>query len=201
MSNEASYTFGNCTYYVAKVLDWVPAGLGDAKDWLANAQAKGLPTTNIPTPGSVVVYGAGQGMSPFGHVAIVQSLNGDGTFNVSEMNFAGFNQVDTRRSTMSDVQGFILPPGGSADAGSQFMASSGGFTLPGTNIQIGSGSVPFFTGLGTITGWLTDNRNWWKLGFMAAGTLMIWWGFELYFLRDVESSPEVREAAEVAAHG
>jgi len=111
MSNELSYTWGNCTYFVAKTLPWIPAGLGDAYQWLANARAKGLQTGSTPVVGSVVVYGQGHGYSNFGHVAVVQSINGDGTFNVSEMNFLGLNKVDTRKSSMNDVVGFILPPG------------------------------------------------------------------------------------------
>lgn len=111
MSNELSYAFGNCTYFVAKTLPWIPGGLGDAYQWIANAKAKGLQVSNTPVVGSVVVYGQGNGYSQFGHVAVVQSLNSDGTFNVSEMNFAGFNQTDTRTSSMKDVAGFILPPG------------------------------------------------------------------------------------------
>lgn len=111
MSNELSYAFGNCTYFVAKTLPWIPGGLGDAYQWLSNARAKGLQTSTTPVVGSVVVYGQGNGYSNFGHVAVVRALNGDGTFQVSEMNFVGFNQTDTRKSTMKDVAGFILPPG------------------------------------------------------------------------------------------
>ncbi|HZV49915.1 MAG TPA: CHAP domain-containing protein [Candidatus Dormibacteraeota bacterium] len=111
LASAASYVWGDCTYYVAQTLSWVPAGLGNAADWLANAQRLGLPTSSVPVPGSVVVYGSGSGYSPFGHVAIVQAVNADGTFVVSEMNYTGLNQVDVRRSTMADVLGFILPPG------------------------------------------------------------------------------------------
>lgn len=111
MSNELSYAWGNCTYFVAKTLPWIPAGLGDAYQWLANARAKGLQTSSVPVVGSVVVYGQGNGYSQFGHVAVVQSINSDGTFVVSEMNFLGLNKTDTRTSTMKDVAGFILAPG------------------------------------------------------------------------------------------
>lgn len=111
----ATYVWGQCTYGVALLASWIPGGLGDAKDWLANAQAKGFATTNIPTVGSVAVYGAGHGYSTFGHVAAVEAVNADGTFIVREMNMLnGVGQWDTRTSSMNDVLGFILPPGTAA---------------------------------------------------------------------------------------
>lgn len=114
LNNAASYTWGNCTYYVAKIASWVPTGLGNARDWLANARAKGLQTSSMPTVGSVAVSDAGQ----FGHVAYVTAVHPNGTFDVSEMNFsAGLNQVDTRSGLdPSQWLGFILPPTGAAPA-------------------------------------------------------------------------------------
>jgi hypothetical protein len=113
VSNEWDYVWGQCTYYAAKVAGWIPANLGNAKDWLSNAQSQGFQTTQNPTVGSVVVFGAGNGYNAdFGHVAVVQSVDSaNKKFTVSEMNFQGSNIVDTRTTNMNGVLGFILPPG------------------------------------------------------------------------------------------
>lgn len=112
LNNAASYTVAQCTYFVAQLLSWVPPGLGNAKDWLANARARGLATSSAPAPGDVVVYGAGGGYSQFGHVAYVTGVNPDQTFNVVEENFVAPGKLDTRTSSLADVEGFILPPAG-----------------------------------------------------------------------------------------
>lgn len=205
MSNEASYLFGQCTYYVARALDWVPSGWGNAADWWSHAGSAGFARTSIPTPGSVVVYGAGQGYSPYGHVAKVESVNGDGTFNVSEMNFNGWNQVDQRRSTMNDVLGFILPPGGKPDP-----AGSGGTSNPSFWDTFWSGFVSAIPGIAPlegatgagktvgqlasnatkITGFFTDKRNWWKIFFVTGGSLLIIMGLYVYLIKQEE--PELK---------
>jgi CHAP domain len=82
-------------------------------NWLANAPAHGYTVLSKPAPDTVVVYGAGNGYSSLGHVAVVDSVNSDGSFQVSEMNYSGFDMIDQRRSTMKGVIGFIVPPGSS----------------------------------------------------------------------------------------
>lgn len=127
VASLASYAYGQCTYYVASVLSWIPAGLGNAVDWIDNAQAKGLPTSDTPQAGAVVVYKGGSfaatsdtpagWYSSLGHVAVVTRVNADGTFEVSEANYGGSTvaKPDSRASTMADVEGFILPPNGTND--------------------------------------------------------------------------------------
>lgn len=115
LNNAFSYTVGQCTRFVAGVLSWIPAGLGNAKDWYANAQAKGLPTGTTPQVGSVAVWGAGAGTSQFGHVALVTGLV-PGGFTVQEENFTGGPGVtDTRTvsgNSLSGLKGFIYSPSG-----------------------------------------------------------------------------------------
>lgn len=115
IGNALNYTIGNCTRWVAEQLTWIPAGLGNANQWLTNAQARGLPTIGpnaAPPPGSVAVWGNG----PFGHVAeVVGQIPGG--FQVSEENFTGLGQTDIRNvtgSALSGLEGFILPPAGAA---------------------------------------------------------------------------------------
>jgi hypothetical protein len=108
-----SYTWGNCTRWVAENLPWIPSGLGNANQWLANAQAKGLATVGpsaTPPVGSVAVWNTGQ----FGHVAEVVGTLPGGGFQVSEENWLGTAITDVRNVTgsgLSGLQGFILPPG------------------------------------------------------------------------------------------
>lgn len=64
--------------------------MGDAEDWLANAQAKGLPTSLIPRAGATVVFQPGvQGAGYLGHVAHVIAVYAGGSFLIEEMNFYG----------------------------------------------------------------------------------------------------------------
>jgi CHAP domain len=107
----AAYAFGNCTYYVATRFPTIYPYLGNAKDWILNAPKHGYQVLTTPHPDTVVVYGPGNGYSSLGHVAVVDKVNPDGSFQVSEMNYAGFDHIDQRRSTMKGVIGFIVPPG------------------------------------------------------------------------------------------
>lgn len=57
-------------------------GRGHAYQWPANADAAGIPRGSTPRVGSVAVLYGG----PYGHVAWVESVNGDGTINISQYN-------------------------------------------------------------------------------------------------------------------
>jgi LysM repeat protein len=85
-----NFAFGNCTYYVynRRQVPWS----GDAWAWYGNAQRKGFATGPTPRPGSIMVTWE----SGYGHVAYVESVNTDGSWVVSEMNFVAFNTVDRR---------------------------------------------------------------------------------------------------------
>jgi surface antigen len=101
MANHFAY--GYCTWYVAnkRYVPWY----GNAIDWWPNAAAYGYPEGSTPMHGSIMVSRE----SPIGHVAYVESVNGDGSFVVSEMNWAGWNVVDFRtvRPGQVPVVGFI----------------------------------------------------------------------------------------------
>jgi surface antigen len=58
-------------------------GRGNANQWPGNARAAGIPVSTTPRAGSVGVIMAGQ----YGHVVWVESVNGDGTVNISQYNF------------------------------------------------------------------------------------------------------------------
>ncbi len=83
-----TYTAGNCTWYVKNKRPDLPNNLGNADTWVARARAQGMATGAAPRVGA-----AGQrGM----HVVYVESVNGDGTVTISEMNHAGLYVITTR---------------------------------------------------------------------------------------------------------
>lgn len=57
-------------------------GVGNANQWPGNARAAGIPVSRTPRAGSVGVIMAGQ----YGHVVWVESVNSDGTINISQYN-------------------------------------------------------------------------------------------------------------------
>jgi surface antigen len=81
------YDYGYCTWYVAnrraELGRPVPSNLGNAYSWYRVAQSAGLPTGFSPQVGAVMVNEGGN------HVAVVEVVNADGSFWVSEMNSYG----------------------------------------------------------------------------------------------------------------
>ncbi|MET0980174.1 MAG: CHAP domain-containing protein [Candidatus Saccharimonadales bacterium] len=70
-------------------------GRGNANQWPGNAMAAGIPVDRTPRAGSVAVMMTGQ----YGHVAWVESVNANGTVNVSQYNeltSAGWGQYSER---------------------------------------------------------------------------------------------------------
>ena len=101
------FAFGYCTWYVFNRVPYIP-WLGDARVWYGQAQAYGWPTGQSPRSGAIMVTNE----SGFGHVAYVESVNGDGSWTVSEMNVKGWDVVDNRTIRPGGVPliGFIYPP-------------------------------------------------------------------------------------------
>jgi surface antigen len=81
------YDYGWCTWYVsnrrAELGRPVPNNLGNAYSWYVIAQREGLPTGSAPQVGAVAVNQGGN------HVSVVEQLNDDGSFWISEMNASG----------------------------------------------------------------------------------------------------------------
>jgi surface antigen len=87
------FDYGYCTWYVAnrRCIPW----FGNASEWYANGRSYGYPEGGSPQPGAVAVWGTSS-QSSVGHVAYVESVQGDG-FTVSEMNYnGGWNRVNNR---------------------------------------------------------------------------------------------------------
>lgn len=88
------YDYGYCTWYVAnKRLAAgrpMPTNLGNAATWGTRGAAYGLATGRTPQVGAAVVTST----SGAGHVALVEVINEDGSFWVSEMNSSGQVSMD-----------------------------------------------------------------------------------------------------------
>ena len=91
-----SYDWGNCTWYVKNRRADLPNNLGNADTWYYRAQAQGIPVGSAPRVGAVAQSRGGM------HVAYVESVNGDGTVTVSEMNVRGLGVVSTRTAPASN---------------------------------------------------------------------------------------------------
>ena len=104
------FSYGYCTWWVAhkRPIPW----RGNAYQWWWNAKAFGFAEGPTPRAGAILVMGISRS-SPQGHVAYVESVNPNGSFLVSEMNWwgvpgGGWNRVDYRTVTsMQGVLGFI----------------------------------------------------------------------------------------------
>ena len=91
--NTGGYGYRNCTDYVAWKIrsngQYVPAGLGNAKDWDNN-----YPSSSTPHVGDAAVSNAGT----YGHVMYVEAVNGN-QITISDYNRAGTGKYAT--STIS----------------------------------------------------------------------------------------------------
>lgn len=79
-ANSSSYYVGNgmwCTDYVHSRRPDVPIYGNAGYSWISAAQAQGRATGTTPRAGAIAVMN--------GHVAYVESVNGDGSYTVSEM--------------------------------------------------------------------------------------------------------------------
>ncbi len=92
------YDCGWCTWWAAyrraQIGRPVPPNMGDAYSWKAFYLASGLPVSNTPQAGAVIWFN-------YDHVGFVESVNPDGSANISEMNQEGWDRVSYR----------TIPPG------------------------------------------------------------------------------------------
>lgn len=70
---KVQQAYGNMPYW---------GGRGNANEWGNNARAAGIPVSTTPRAGTVGVQYSGS----YGHVAWVESVNGDGTLTISQYN-------------------------------------------------------------------------------------------------------------------
>ena len=101
-----AFPYGQCTWWAAynREVTWG----GNARDWLSNAKAQGVATSDYPSIGAIVVYRPGGDYSDYGHVALVTAVTAR-SYTVSEMNAPVWGRVSARVIAWPDpqVQGFI----------------------------------------------------------------------------------------------
>jgi len=91
-SNYDGFTYGQCTFwadmrYHDLTGSWVPWG-GNAWEWADGASTSGWNVSTTPHIPSIVVLQPGvQGAGGFGHVAVAESINPDGTVHTSNWNW------------------------------------------------------------------------------------------------------------------
>ncbi|CUR63348.1 Cell wall biosynthesis protein [Leuconostoc gasicomitatum KG16-1] len=92
-----TYYWGYCTYGAKQLAPWIGNGWGNANQWSSSARSAGYVVDRNPMYGSIVVFQSGQGgASSYGHVAFVESINGN-TIQIKEMNgTGGFGQYSVR---------------------------------------------------------------------------------------------------------
>jgi surface antigen len=88
------YSYGYCTWYAynrrAALGRPIGSFWGNANTWDNRARAAGWTVSSTPIAGAVFQTDAGY----YGHVGVVESVNADGTINISDMNgIAGWNRV------------------------------------------------------------------------------------------------------------
>ena len=86
------FPVGWCTYLPAtkRNVTW----RGNAGWWYDNAKAQGYPVGPTPKVGAIMV--TWEGSTGLGHVAYVESVNADGSWTISEMNYVAFDVIDLR---------------------------------------------------------------------------------------------------------
>lgn len=95
-SSGNRYSKGYCTWYAKSRRPDLPNNLGNANTWAARASAQGIATGSEPRAAAI----GQQGM----HVVYVESVNGNGTVTVSEMNFEGFGVISSRTVSASNFR-------------------------------------------------------------------------------------------------
>ncbi len=99
------YAYGYCTYYAynrrAEIGRPIGGNWGNAVSWAVMARAAGFRVDHTPEVGAVIQNGGGWG--GYGHVGIVERVNGDGSLSVTDMNWVGWNIISTRDVSASSA--------------------------------------------------------------------------------------------------
>ena len=86
-STPNTYPVGQCTWGAKSLAPWAGNNWGNAKDWIASAQAAGHSVGTTPVAGAIAVWPKDGG--GYGHVAYVTSASGVNSIQVMESNYAG----------------------------------------------------------------------------------------------------------------
>ena len=103
VSTKNTYAFGFCTFWAAKrredIGKPIPNTWGDAHTWDDRAAAMGYTVDHSPSVSAIMQTDAGD----LGHVAFVEKVNLDGTWEISEMNAPHWDVVSSRKFKASDA--------------------------------------------------------------------------------------------------
>lgn len=103
VSTTNTYIFGYCTFWSAKRREEVgkpiPNNWGDAHTWDDRAASAGYVVDHIPVLHAIFQSDTGA----LGHVAFVEKVNPDGSWEISEMNNRGWNMVNPRQFKASEA--------------------------------------------------------------------------------------------------
>lgn len=93
------YDYGYCTWYVKNRRGAsIPNNLGNANTWYSRAAGAGMAVGSEPRPGAVGTTTRGA----LGHVIYVESVNADGSINISEMNAPTWGAVTYRTASAGE---------------------------------------------------------------------------------------------------
>lgn len=94
-----TYDYGYCTWYVKNRRGAsIPNSLGNANTWYSRAAGLGMAVGSTPKAGAVGTTTRGA----LGHVVYVESVNADGSINISEMNAPTWGAVTYRQASASE---------------------------------------------------------------------------------------------------
>lgn len=94
-----TYDYGYCTWYVKNRRGAsIPNSLGNANTWYSRAAGMGMAVGSVPKAGAVGTTTRGS----LGHVVYVESVNADGSINISEMNAPVFGGVTYRTASAGE---------------------------------------------------------------------------------------------------
>ena len=96
-STPNTYPVGQCTWGAKSLAPWAGNNWGNAKDWIASAQAAGHSVGTTPVAGAIAVWPNDGG--GYGHVAYVTSASGVNSIQVMESNYAVNMLIGNYRGT------------------------------------------------------------------------------------------------------
>jgi surface antigen len=109
---------GNCTWYAngrakqfGRSAARVDRMLGNAGQWGSEASAAGITTSSQPQVGAIAQWNA-SGAMPYGHVAVVEQVNSNGTVLISESSYGNSSWnflYRTRTISANNPSRYILP--------------------------------------------------------------------------------------------
>ncbi|HTE22125.1 MAG TPA: CHAP domain-containing protein [Candidatus Limnocylindria bacterium] len=105
-STNNTYDYGYCTFWAAQrraeTGHPIPNTWGDAHTWDDRSKTDGYLVDHLPAVGAIMESDAGI----WGHVAYVEKVNPDGSWEVSEMNVKGWDILSSRTFSAAQAQDY-----------------------------------------------------------------------------------------------